>query len=388
MKIAYYCQHVLGIGHFHRSLAICQELAKDHHITLITGGPNVEVTRSDINIFKLPGLQMDHDFKHLRPTDSNNTLNEVKGKRILLLENFLMKYKPEIFMVELYPFGRKAFRFELDPVLSKIQKGVIPSCLSICSLRDILVERQDKVKFEQRIVTTFNQLFDGLLIHADQSVTQIDTTFSRTKDLRHPIHYTGFITPKPSEAGRANIRKSLGLTSRHRLVVASIGGGNVGSELLLATAKTFQLLNNDTFFLQIFTGPYLDPDLYAQLLQMKEPHLQIERFTDNFVEWLAAADLSISMAGYNTTMNLLASGTPALIYPFSQNHEQHLRIENINSNGQFQILDRKDLKPSRLMSFMERHAENNRFTSPVDLDGATNTSNTITLWNKYKYKEL
>jgi predicted glycosyltransferase len=36
MKIACYCQHVLGIGHFHRSLEICKALAVHHDTVMKT----------------------------------------------------------------------------------------------------------------------------------------------------------------------------------------------------------------------------------------------------------------------------------------------------------------------------------------------------------------
>ncbi len=384
MKIAYYCQHVLGIGHFHRSLEICRTLARDHETVMITGGPDVDVEDQHFSFFQLPGLEMDQDFKNLRPCKPDTSLKEVKEERKELLVDFFFTYQPDIFLVELYPFGRKAFRFELDPILTAIRQKVIPSCLSICSLRDILVEREDKEKFENRIVNTFNDLFDGLLIHADERITPLEATFSRKTDLIPPIHYTGYVTPKPSDSSRETIRKKLNLSSHQRLIVASLGGGNVGGELLLATANAFHLLKTDDYYLQIFTGPYADSNLFVQLKQMEGEHLRVHRFTTSFTEWLSAADLSISMAGYNTCMNLLAAGTPALLYPFSQNQEQHLRVKNMNQEPQLQLLEGRDLEPSRLMSFMVKQAGMQHFTTDINLDGAANTARIANRWYKEK----
>ena len=55
----------------------------------------------------------------------------------------------------------------------------------------------------------------------------------------------------------------------------------------------------------------------------------MDRFTNEFLSFLAAADLSISMAGYNTCMNVLAAGVTALVWPFGQNREQRLRGEKL-----------------------------------------------------------
>ena len=43
---------------------------------------------------------------------------------------------------------------------------------------------------------------------------------------------------------------------------------------------------------------------------MAPSDIMVERFTDHFPVWLTAADLSISMGGYNTTMDVLPQGLP------------------------------------------------------------------------------
>jgi len=110
MKVSFYCQHVLGIGHFHRSLEICKALAAHHPTTLILGGPPVPVDHEDIKTLILPGLEMDPDFQTLVPCDPAMILAEVKEKRRELLFTHLQEEQPDVFVTELYPFGRKAFR--------------------------------------------------------------------------------------------------------------------------------------------------------------------------------------------------------------------------------------------------------------------------------------
>lgn len=142
MKIVCYCQHVLGIGHFHRSLEICQALAKEHETVMILGGPEVPLPKTAVRFVTLPGLQMDKEFRHLLPCQEGQDLETVKQQRAKQLFDFFAEFKPDIFLVELYPFGRKAFRFELDPLLQGIRDGSLGPCLRLCSLRDILVEKK------------------------------------------------------------------------------------------------------------------------------------------------------------------------------------------------------------------------------------------------------
>ncbi|MEN8190485.1 MAG: glycosyl transferase, partial [Thermodesulfobacteriota bacterium] len=107
MNICYYCQHVLGVGHFYRSLEICKALAVEHRVTMITGGPEVPCHAEEIDFFKLPGLQMDSVFSRLISCDSRRPVDDVKEERIRILLDLFSTTVFDAFIVELYPFGRK-----------------------------------------------------------------------------------------------------------------------------------------------------------------------------------------------------------------------------------------------------------------------------------------
>jgi predicted glycosyltransferase len=167
MKIVVYCQHVLGIGHLFRTIEICKALT-GHDVILVTGGPRVAKSLPrHVREFRLPQLQMDAEFKGLFSTDPHVTLERLKEKRQARLLSFIKQEAPDVFIVELYPFGRKAFRYELDPVLETIRARQSHRCGIICSVRDILVEKEDQAKHELRAVKTLNRYFDAVLVHAD-----------------------------------------------------------------------------------------------------------------------------------------------------------------------------------------------------------------------------
>ncbi len=372
MKIACYCQHVLGIGHFHRSLELCKVLAENHETVMILGGPDVDLPESSVQFLQLPGLQMDADFSKLIPCKEGSKLDKIKEQRQQQLFEFFVDFEPDIFLVELYPFGRKAFRFELDPVLNGIAAGTLPPCIRLCSLRDILVEKTDTEKYETRVITRLNSAFDGLLIHSDPAFIPLDKTFSRVEDIAIPMHYTGFICPPAThDTTGTQLRESLGLSEEDKLIVASIGGGNVGAELLLATVAAAQLLDTPyDIHIHIFTGIYSDPNLQEKLQQASGETVTIHGFSSNFPEWLAAADLSISMAGYNTCMNLLQAGIPALLYPFAQNREQRMRVSALSETARFVLLSQDDLATNALAKIITSQLLEHTYTSIAQLDGA------------------
>ncbi len=380
MKIACYCQHVLGIGHFHRSLEICQALARTNDTVMILGGPEVTLPKTAVRFFKLPGLQMDKEFRHLLPCQTGEDLEEIKRQRKEQLFDFFASFQPDVFLVELYPFGRKGFRFELDPILNGIGEGSLPSCRRLCSLRDILVEKKDKKKYEERVLKILNKSFDSLLIHSDPAFIPLQASFARTAAIEIPHHYTGFIAPQPSSPQQGiAIRQRLQLQGADKLIVASIGGGSVGAELLRATADAVSLLDDkSSMHFHLFTGPYSDPELLEELRNRNDSRLTIHDFCSNFPDWLEAADLSISMAGYNTCMNLLAAGIPALLYPFAQNREQRMRIAAFSSSSPFSILEPDDLAPPRLARQIEKMVQRKKQKSKAKLNGSQVTAELMT----------
>ena len=380
MKIIQYCQHVLGIGHLFRSLEISRALS-DHEVILVTGGPAVDIDLPQhVREFRLPDLQMNQEFKGLFST-AKTTVDQVKEERQKRLLALFDNQKPDLFLVELYPFGRKAFRFEIDPVLKTLRAKRPAPCGVFCSVRDILVEKDDHGKHEARVVKTLNRYFDRVLVHADPALVEIRETFGPFDKISIPVDYTGYIAPKPSAAAGQRIRKQMDLGDNEVLIVASAGGGNVGAPLLESVIRAFSLMKWANCRLQVFTGPFLKPQEFDGLRKLAPAKVQVDKFSPDFISYLAAADLSVSMGGYNTTMNILATRVPALLWPFYQNREQRLRAKRLEDRGVLTVLKDADLRPDCLAVMMDQKlSQSTRPAATINLDGAARTAACIQDW--------
>ena len=384
MKIIFYCQHVLGIGHLFRSLEICKALS-DHRVILVTGGPPVDISKpAHVSEYRLPELQMDQAFRGLFSSQQNVALDQIKMERQKRLYALFENENPDIFVIELYPFGRKAFRFELEPILHAIKEKSVSSCAVFSSVRDILVEKENQAKHEARVVKSLNSYFDAVLVHSDPRLFVLEETFDRFSEVKIPVAYTGFIAPKPVNESRAKIRNHLGIGENEKLIVVSTGSGSVGSLLLESVVKAFALLHlQSSCYLRVLTGPFIEKKKLDDLQNLTSDRVVVETFTSNFLAYLAGADLSISMAGYNTTMNILVARTPALVWPFPQNREQRMRAEKLADLGVLEVLRDQDLEPDHLAGAMalalSRHPPQ---ALGFDLDGAANTAKWINTWAK------
>jgi predicted glycosyltransferase len=382
MKIIFYCQHILGVGHLFRSLEICKAL-KGHKVLLISGGPHIETNiPKDVKVVQLPELQMDTNFKGLFNSDMHISLDQIKEQRQKKLFTLFEKEKPDIFLVELYPFGRKAFRFELDPLLAAIRDQRHSPCGVFCSVRDILVEKEDRQRHESRAVDTLNRFFDAVVVHSDSNLIKLEETFLLRAKIGIPLFYTGYIAKKPPANARRQIRSRLKIKDKDPMIVASAGGGSVGKPLLESAIYAFKKFSRDpSARLMVYTGPYIAEKDFAYLKSLANQRIEVEKFTSDFLAFMAAADLSISMGGYNTSMDILTCGVPALVWPFGHNREQQLRAQRLAERGALKILNDEHLQPDCLADILAQTlSEPHPGKLDIDLDGAAHTARWLEGW--------
>ena len=366
MRILLYSQHVLGIGHFFRSMELARAL-HEHEVLFVEGGDPLSGFTAPAHVKRLllPALMMDAEFKTMEVRQGS--LEEIKEVRTSLLLKAFRDFAPHVLLTELFPFGRRQFRFELLPVLRTIREEHMPTRV-VCSLRDILVEKTDQAAYETWVIEVLNRYYSLLLVHADPRLVLLEETFSRLDQITPPLRYTGFVArPLPTVTRQPG----------RRVVVVSSGGGKVGADLLAAAIAAVKTLPDPDLLLKVFLGPFMGPpDREAlQNLAANDPRTLLMPFSSDFLAELLTADLSISMAGYNTCMDLLNTGIKALVYPFRQNREQGLRAGKLESLGLVRVI--RDLDPVSLARAIAQ-----ALTSPpappanerINLNGAVNTA--------------
>jgi predicted glycosyltransferase len=353
-KLLFYCQHILGIGHLIRSMEIVRGLLADFEICFVNGGRVVEdfPIPAGVQVVNLPAIATDPEFQALRAIDPHQDLEAVFDLRTSILLELVDGFEPDLLVIELFPFGRRRFSTELIPW---IERAKARGAKIVCSLRDIVVTKQDQTRHEDKICRLINQYFDLLLIHGDPTFQPLELSFSRVKDLNCPVFYTGYVVQES-----ADIEAELPLVDSdgqrpvgdHRpLILTSVGGGRFGHELLFCVVEAAQYLEALPHQVLVFTGPFCPPAVFTalEIKAAQRPNVTLQRYTPNLLAHMHQADLSISMAGYNTTMNVLTSGLRAMVLPFTGNddQEQTLRAERLEELGIVRVIRPDDLHPER-----------------------------------------
>ena len=381
----FYCQHVLGMGHLIRSLEIVRALSKDCEVYFINGGEPVHELPLDssIQVINLDPIKSDAEFQDLKVTDHSRNLGDIQTARRTRLLAEWERVQPHVFVTELFPFGRIRFAFELIPLLARNRLQGNPTKV-VCSLRDILVGKSDQTGHEAWVCSLMNRFYDMLLIHADPQFQTLDETFSRVKDLQCPIHYTGFVAQASQDLPDVHPEDPVIASSSDPLILVSIGGGRVGYELVEASIQASPILAQAIpHRMLIFTGPYMPEEQLARLKEQAQqtPHIILRRFTPHFLSFLQQADLSISMAGYNTCMNIVTTGTKALMLPFTGrgNEEQTIRAQKLQDRGLIDLLDPEELSGAQLAQRMAGSLQSSgtHETLQLDVTGAQTTARFI-----------
>src|SRR2546427_786433 len=103
MKVMFYCQHVLGIGHLVRSTEIARALSRDSDVTCGGGGALgvVFLSPAGVKLVQLPPLQTDADFGALENCGSEQTVEEVQELRRAHLLGLFDEIRPDALVIEL-----------------------------------------------------------------------------------------------------------------------------------------------------------------------------------------------------------------------------------------------------------------------------------------------
>ena len=365
MKVFFYVQQLLGIGHLRRAATLAQALERaGFEVTLASGGKPVE----GYSVLQLPPASSDAEFRELLDQHGQPVDDAWKRRRREALLAAYAEAAPEVLLIELFPFGRRQMRFELLPLLDQV-KAAASRPLVVCSVRDLI---QAKPAREQEIVECFEHYYDRLLVHGDPRVAGFERSFGPAARLAGKLHYTGYVVQKmpesESDAGAGE-------------VLVSAGGGAVGQRLLetAIAARPLTTLRDRTW--RVLAG--INAENFEALLARASPGVIVERFRDDFTLRLRNCVVSVSQAGYNTVLETLQARARAVVVPFAgaAESEQTLRATLLAERGLLEVVEEAALTPATLAAAIDRAAARPRpALGAIDLDGARRSATLLREW--------
>ena len=383
-RVFFYVQHLLGVGHLFRAARIAQGLRKlGFSVELVLGGPSVsQLDFSGLNVIQLPPLKAGpNGFTDLITSSGEPASPAIKARRTEALLAAFEQSRPDVLLMETFPFGRRQMRFELLPLLEAAHRKKPRPCIA-SSIRDILQERGDIARAWET-VELLRTYFDLVLVHGDPRLVRLDTTFPLTDQIKPMIVYSGIVAPDPPPSDYQAGSKAD--------VVVSAGGGAVGYKLLEAAifAKARTSLASTRWL--ALAGGNAKPDEFERLQQLGGMNgVAVERSVPDLAATVAGAQLSISQAGYNTVADILVAGCRAVFVPFAQNGEteQSRRAALLAEHGWGVVVPEQELTTDALSKAIDLAISLPKPMQEFDLNGAANTAQLVFDWLTDNRKHL
>jgi predicted glycosyltransferase len=376
-SVLLYVQHLLGIGHLRRSLRIAEALVREGiRVTLISGGEPLSslACTSAERIIQLPPIRaLDAGFKALVDESGRPIGDELRTTRRSALLAAFRDEQPDALLIEAFPFGRRAFRFELDGLI-EAARARRPRPLIICSLRDIVVLPNDPRR-PTEIVDRVRNDFDFVLVHGDPAFIPLQDSFPLAAEISEKLIYTGYIAETHEVGDPAAADETAGADE----VVVSVGGGAVGGALLRTAIETRRQECLANLRWRLLAGPNLPEPEFAALAADLPEGVVLERYRPDFPQMLRRCRVSVSQAGYNTVLDILAAGAAAVVVPFASGREteQSLRAERLAAHGVLELVLENQLSPERLASAIDRAISARPATIAIDTGGAGRSARLI-----------
>jgi predicted glycosyltransferase len=395
--LLFYCQHSLGMGHLVRSLALVAGLRDRFSVVLLNGGrlPKKLAVPAGVEVVNLPPLGLAADGR-LVSRDGRRTVERASALRRRMIMETYRTLRPRVVLIELFPFGRKKFAEELLPLLEAARSGRGPRPLVCCSLRDILVGKKDnQQKHDARAAEIANRYFDAVLVHSDPTFARLEASLGSYEALRTPVHYTGFVLPEHASGGDESARgqsdgielkggapKRRGVARRPPQILVSAGGGLVGEPLLRAAVEAYRALRRtEDVRMKIVAGPFLPEAAWRSLREAARglPGLSVHRFVPDLCAEMRRSAATVSQCGYNTALDILRAGTPALVVPFAEGSEdeQTKRARRLEQLAALRVLEQHELCAQRFAGELRELLKFRPRALGLDLRGVGNTARIV-----------
>ncbi len=131
----------------------------------------------------------------------------------------------------------------------------------------------------------------------------------------------------------------------------------------------------------VVTGPFL-PEPAWEWLELQaggSPYLDVVRHVSDLCGEIGRSAVSVSQCGYNTAMDLLRAGKPAVVVPFSDQgeDEQRRRAERLAAVGAVRHLPAEELDGERLTAEVKAALSQPPPVTPLDLSGRETSARVV-----------
>ena len=225
---------------------------------------------------------------------------------------------------------------------------------------------------DKEVYEVMEELYDEIWVYGNREFYDPIKEYSVPESVSRKMFFTGYIPRKvPSKKVVRKTKKKHLENHDEKLVVVTAGGGGDGFFIMDTYLSMLESEKERLPFTSVcITGPFMPKEERANIFKRaKKLGVKTRHFYRRMEEILAAADLVITMGGYNTVCEILSQGTVALIVPReAPRKEQLIRAEVFRNQNMVDYIPWNSFSPQtlrkKLFQLLECHPRSNGSNRP------------------------
>ena len=351
-RLLIYSQDGIGLGHLRRTTLLATEFlrARPGASTLtISDSPLGQffTTEGGHDYLKLPSIRKAAPGDW-HPVSLRASFDNVLGLRRELIRAAVVDFQPDVMLVDHMPHGAMG---ELVPALHALAGRAVRVVLGLRDILDAPEVIRDRWNAEGAYEAV-ERHYDDVLVYGSRELFDVSELYGWPSRLAGRLRYCGYVCSPPSrKLTRALRTRHLRGAPDGQLILATAGGGGDAFRLFDTLVEAVPGLRAVyPLGVVIITGPFMPPEEQKALTRRgRQMGITVLRTVSDMASYIAAADLVVAMAGYNTTAEILSSGTPALLVPRNgPSAEQRTRARLFAEHGWVRWLPPESLQPEAL----------------------------------------
>lgn len=385
-RILLYSHDTYGLGHLRRSMAIADRIARDipgAYQLLLTGSmvAGAYQTPPRFDMVKLPALSKRSSGAYTPRTVPLSLGDTISWREQIILQAAL-NFEPDLLLVDKAPAGVCG---ELLPTLRHLRTWS-PRTRLVFGMRDIEDAPEATIAQWEKIDANhlFTDIYDAILLYGSRTVFDPVTQYALPQRAADKVIEVGYLGRSKPKHNTGWVRRKLDLPDDRPLILVTVGGGGDGFKILETFLHMVQTWSNAPFHPVLVTGPLMARRERQTLERLNRTvGATLFEFTPDLIDYMVEADLVVSMAGYNTTVELLSLGKRAILIPRSRvRAEQSIRAAELDRRGLAHHLPAEALTPERLREAIVAALDQPAPRIGLPLDGLAAVANEINVMVK------
>ena len=364
----------VGIGHSSRDVALAQYLEQyNHEIEFASYGSGLKYLKKyNYKTHTLPTMNFEGEEGEINIEESIKQSKDIPFtfiKSMYKESRIIKKVKPDIIICDSH------YSMPITAKFLNIPCYIITNDLTFGFSKNTNAKSiQYFEKGIRKFIIDITNSCQKILIPDIPGIIQIP------EKLKHKTKHIGPLLHHQSNEyqSKEQLRQKYNINIFDKIITVTIGGSEFGKVLISNICQIASQIKADKII--IFAGLEVNSQSFKGYDKNK---VIIKQFTHNMVEWMKLSDLTITLAGHTTSMELISIKQPNIMIPITNHVEQERNAHRMQKMGITKIIEIN--KKDRLLTLINETLEKieslkineDIFTEFIRFDGRKNALSII-----------